>query len=70
MSAYTDFCALVAHYRAENPAQRDGQAHFNLLHELHPEIADEIRSTPIDPFHVDAALPAFHTFVDALLGDS
>lgn len=37
-----------------DPFTRDGQDAFNLLNSLHPEIANRIRGTDIDPFHVDS----------------
>jgi hypothetical protein len=32
---------------------RWGQAVFNSLHQLYPEIANKIRSTEYDPFYID-----------------
>ena len=39
--------------RMEYPYFRKGQAFFNALYHLHPEIADNIRSTEFDPFYDD-----------------
>ena len=36
---------------------RKGQSFFNALYELHPEVADKIRGTDLDPFHHDDRIP-------------
>ena len=35
------------------PEWRKGQAYFNYLYQLHPDVADEIRGTEYDPFYAD-----------------
>lgn len=35
------------------PKWRSGQAYFNALCALHPDIGDEIRDSDIDPYYVD-----------------
>jgi hypothetical protein len=32
---------------------------FNVLYDLHPEMADEVRSTPLDPFYDNERIGAF-----------
>lgn len=39
--------------------QRFGQACFNALYEIAPEIANEIRTTGADPFYDDTRVPDF-----------
>lgn len=39
--------------------QRWGQAHYNALYAVDPEIANAILGTDADPFHDDNNLPAF-----------
>ena len=39
--------------------QRIGQALFNGLYAVRPDIADAIRGSDTDPFHDDSRLPAF-----------
>lgn len=39
--------------------QRRGQAAFNLLHVLRPDLADLVRGSEHDPFYTDERLPAF-----------
>lgn len=68
MTAYIGFLAELVAYQCKHPEQRTGQAHFNVLHRLHPELADEIRGDRmLDPFHVDERIPAFREFVMARL---
>jgi hypothetical protein len=38
---------------------RAGQKAFNQLASSDPEIAEEIRGTPCDPFYDDSRMPAF-----------
>lgn len=35
------------------PEWRKGQAYFNYLYQLHPDVADKIRGTEFDPFYAD-----------------
>lgn len=35
------------------PSWRKGQAYFNYLYQLHPDVADKIRGTEFDPFYAD-----------------
>lgn len=37
-----------------HPNWRWGQALFNALHGMHPELADLIRGTSADPFNIDS----------------
>lgn len=57
------FAVYAAAYYVAHPAQRYGQAMFNALYETHPDIANEIRGTDVDPFYFDARLSAFWAFV-------
>lgn len=56
--------------KARNDGQRYGQALFNLLAERRPELAEAIRGTPRDPFHLHGPAQnftqwdAFATFVE------
>lgn len=40
--------------------QRKGQALFNALYDLNPQLADELRASPIDCFHNDKNRVAFY----------
>jgi hypothetical protein len=37
--------------RRQYPDWRAGQAYFNALYTILPDVAEEIRGTPLDPFH-------------------
>lgn len=50
-----------------HPEWRVGQAYFNILHRLHPEVADAVRGTSKDPFYNDTRIPAFLDEVAAYL---
>ena len=56
----------VYEYQLANPGQRDGQAAFNFLHAIKPDIANQIRTTPLDPFYQDDRLDAFFRKVEEL----
>lgn len=47
----------------KQPSQRMGQAYFNTLHDLHPEIADDFRGGRLDPFYDDTRMPDFLAFL-------
>lgn len=53
----SDFYAGVAEYNKANPAQRHGQALFNYLWSVRPDLSEQIRSTELDPFYEDKRLP-------------
>jgi len=48
--------ALANTNMAAHPYIRKGQAFFNALHNTYPWVADEIRATKYDPFHIDSKL--------------
>lgn len=52
MSLWLDYLTTVDQERKSFPQWRLGQTYFNVLHTLHPELANEIRGTALDPFHV------------------
>ena len=51
-------CMLINHKN-----WRKGQALFNAIYRIHPEIANEIRATDIDPFHSDDRIEACLEFL-------
>ena len=53
------YCIMVSVARNEFPSWREGQAYFNVLKDMHPEIADEIRGGLFDPFYDDDTVTAF-----------
>ncbi len=46
-----DFPSLVEAYMSGNPAQRRGQALFNVLQDVRPELAEHLRGHRMDPFY-------------------
>lgn len=53
-------------YGAGHQHQRYGQALFNALHELHPDLANEARGSADDPFYNEGAVNRFILrFIDA-----
>lgn len=53
--------ARTVHHMGTQPPRplRAGQEAFNQLASSDPEIAEEIRGTPFDPFYDDSRMPAF-----------
>lgn len=47
---------------------RAGQAAFNMLYVLRPDLADQIRGTDLDPFYQDERLPAFYAWLESTKG--
>jgi len=57
-----EMCALAVKMHdniCKYPDLRRGQNYFNALDMLYPDLAEEVRGTDIDPFYVDAKLPAY-----------
>lgn len=42
---------------------RRGQAYFNILHLMRPDLAERVRGTPMDPFHQDDKIGDFLAWV-------
>ena len=45
------------------PEQRYGQAVFNTLREVYPDIAERVHGTVLDPFDLDERVPALLAFM-------
>lgn len=63
--SYGDWHEYAYVYWRARPEQREGQAYFNALYIHRPDIADRLRSGPLDPFYNDDMLPAFFNYVGA-----
>lgn len=50
---YDDFLEAVLIGSARHTNWRLGQTAFNALSDMRPDIAEKIRTTPIDPFYAD-----------------
>lgn len=57
---YEGFCRLLEMYRSGHPEQRDGQAAYNYLQYVRPDLAGQIAGTDIDPFYDNGKLGEFH----------
>jgi hypothetical protein len=56
----------AAQSRNTDKSQRNGQIHFNVLHEMDPQLADSFRGGDLDPFHRDDRIPAFLDHLEKL----
>lgn len=52
-----------ARFRHPGLDERKGQAFFNELLVVRPDLADKVRGTPLDPFYQDSRLEEFLLFV-------
>ena len=57
------FVELVETEHRLRPHWRKGQTYFNVLYEIYPDFANDIRGTELDPFHDDKKVKPF---MDAL----
>lgn len=66
MMTYARYLVEVAKYQAKYMplGQRQGQCYFNMLHEVRPDLANQIRgNVELDPFYVDARIGNFLAWV-------
>jgi len=56
--------------RAEKLSERVGQAFFNILYVNYPEVADSIRGSEYDPFHLDSVSDATQDKVAELINEA
>lgn len=49
-----------------NPQYRAGQAYFNTLYHVRPDISERIRGGPLDPFHRNERIT---DFLECVMGD-
>ncbi len=54
--SYSEYVVAAAEYFREND-ERMGQAYFNTLCVVRPDLSEEIRGTDIDAFHDNDLLP-------------
>lgn len=57
-----EFTTKWGEYQAKNPTLRTGQCCFNVLYELYPELANQLRGTEADPYYRDTDEDAFGLF--------
>ena len=64
------FWWLVGYYAAEHPEQRPGQATFNVLAAVRPDLSEQIRATELDPFYLADRLDATCQWIEKHWKDS
>ncbi len=60
---FEEYCVEVHNLLKLFPFWRRGQAAFNTLNRVRPDLVDEIHTSKLDPFHRDDRLPEFYTWV-------
>lgn len=60
---YEEYLSRALSRRVLNPTERLGQAYFNVLYAVRPDLADRLIGDPMDPFYNDAKVPAFLEWV-------
>ncbi len=59
------YCTAVARELRDHPlSYREGQSAFNVLHDMAPELAAEVRTTELDPFYDDQKLGEFYMWLE------
>jgi hypothetical protein len=59
VTTLAQYLAAVKVTMRERRGQRKGQAFFNVLYEMEPELAHRVIGTDADPFYDDGKLPDF-----------
>lgn len=62
---FGDYCTLVAKTSHEQRTWRIGQTAFNVLADVRPDLAERVRGTNLDPFHVTQRVPKFYEWTEA-----
>jgi hypothetical protein len=60
---FGDYIIAVVDAEMAHHEWRFGQAAFNVLHDIRPDLSERIRTTPTDPFYRNERLPAFYKWV-------
>ncbi len=63
---FDEWLLHAAVYWQKNNQQRKGQAHFNTLYDIRPDLGQEIAGTHADPFHDDRRMTLFLDTVRAM----
>ena len=59
MLTFNLYLLTVANAMREHKDWRAGQTYFNILFEVRPKLASEIRGCPFDPYYSDSEIPDF-----------
>lgn len=54
-----EYDVAVLNALVDHPEWRRGQTYFNVLYDLDPDLANEVRGTEFDPFYNDSICPDF-----------
>lgn len=69
LNSYPWYWTNVAKANQERGDQRLGQLMFNVLSEMNPTLADQVRGDPtLDPFYEDQNIAAFVIWLDEKWG--
>lgn len=61
---FNTYLATVREAHATYPNWRAGQAYFNVLETVRPELAEEVRgNAALDPFYNSEAIPRFLVYI-------
>lgn len=60
-NSLNEFIITAENRRYASPSERMGQAYFNALREVRPDLASQITGTEFDPFYNDSVMGAFMT---------
>lgn len=61
--SFRQFFAGIASRKEKHPSERKGQAGFNHLSSVRPDLAEDIRGTDRDPFYDDKKWDQFVQFL-------
>ena len=62
---YWQYLEAAAKEQAAHPSYRNGQALFNVLYDVRPDLAEQVRGTHLDPFYDNGLVGEFLDFVAA-----
>jgi hypothetical protein len=60
--SYDAYLDAMTSYDGHNGWRR-GQTAFNFLHDVRPDLSEQVRGSVRDPFYNDKRLPEFYTWV-------
>lgn len=61
--SFNEFCVYYATYRRTQAAQREGQALYNALRNVRPELEHLIWNGPLDTFNNGTKVPELWTWI-------
>lgn len=68
MKEFMEYLKAVFTYMARHHGRyRSGQAYFNVLSDMRPDLAERFTGKEFDPYYDDTKIPAFLTSVCSLM---